>query len=371
MTFVYRQLQGVAERYQPIVLASSLSNTEVFPHPAVYHRRRSLTDRLETRFRRVITARHAVLSRAHLRHWRRILDRQQTRLIHAHFGPYALEIMPLARQLGLPLVATFHGFDASKLLRNRAYRSQLKDLFGYAHVIAASQGKADRLLEVGADPERLIVHYIGVPIDTFEFIERTPLATKIEQQETIELLQVSNFVEVKGHRYTIEAFARLLGHYPHCRLTLAGEGPLRNEMENLARSLGIAGRVNFPGRVVTGQVAQLMRAADIFVHHSVTPPAGDQEAATTVIAEAMATGLVTIGSRHGGIPEIIEHGEDGYLVEEKDLEGYVEALRRALSGRGEMNHRAADKIRSKFNLKHQNELLMELYDRAISGAPWN
>jgi colanic acid/amylovoran biosynthesis glycosyltransferase len=371
MTFVYRQLLGVASRYRPIVFTSEQSNMEVFPFEPVFRRPRSLADRLETRMMRFAGSKHALLSAAHRRHWQRILVEQQAQVIHAHFGPYALEILPVARALGIPLVATFHGFDASTLLRKPAYVAQLKELFGYANIIAASQGKAERLLKVGADPARLTVHYIGVPVDTFEFTERTPLGRKVERGESVELLQVSNFVEVKGHRYTLEAFARLLGDYPHCRLTLAGDGPLRRDMETKARQLGIADRVRFTGSVVTEEVARLMWAADIFVHHSVTPPAGDQEAATTVIAEAMASGLVTVGTRHGGIPEMIDHGVDGYLVVERDVDGYVDILRQALAGTGEMNRRAADKIRSRFNLDHQNQQLMTLYDRAISGEPWN
>ena len=102
-----------------------------------------------------------------------------------------------------------------------------------------------------------------------------------------------------------------------------------------------------------------------------TPEEGDQEAATTAVAEAMSSGLVTVGTRHGGIPEMIDHGVNGYLAEERDVDGYVDILRQALAGTGEMNRRAAEKIRSRFNLDHQNQLLMTLYDRAISGEPWN
>jgi glycosyltransferase involved in cell wall biosynthesis len=339
---------------------------DVFPHDSIDLRERSVYDRIQTRIERLIYRRYAVLSRAHEKHLLGVLRDNDVKLIHAHFGPYALEILPVARTMGIPLVATFHGFGASVLLRNTKYVAQLRELFEYAHVLAASRATAERLLGAGAHPDMLSVHYIGVPTETFSFVRRTPPATKVQKGMTIHFLQVSSFVEVKGHRYTLTAFSKLLESHPDCRLTLAGDGPTRPEMEAKSAELGIADRVRFVGRVTPKEVAALLKEADIFLHHSVTPRRGDTEAAATAVAEAMATGLVVIGTNHGGIPEMIDHGANGFLVEERDIEGYVGAMREALSCTEQIGDKAAERIASDFNLHIQNRALIDIYARAIA-----
>lgn len=362
MTFVHRQLLGVSQRFRPIVLTSSLSNRGIFPHDDIRVKERSVFDRVSARIERSIRGEYASLSAGNRRFWRQALVADDVRLIHAHFGLYALEILPVARDLGMPLVATFHGFGASVLLRQPRYVSQLKHLFGYAQVLAASRATADRLLAVGADAKRLVVHYIGVPVDVFPYKKRVAPEAKVKRNETLDFLQVSSFVEVKGHRYTLEAFARFIKIYPDSRLTLAGDGPTRPEMELKCRQLGIADRVRFVGRVTTEQVVEQLHAADIFVHHSVTPERGDIEAAVTAIAEAMSTGLVVIGSNHGGIGEMIDHGHNGFLVEERDIDGYVDALEQAIACGGETGKRASETVERGFNLDKQNELLADIYN---------
>ncbi|NIM18839.1 MAG: glycosyltransferase [Candidatus Latescibacteria bacterium] len=367
MTFVYRQLHGAASRFRPIVLTSSLSNLDIFPYEPIYAKEWNFFDRVQSRLERLLKRKYAALPPIHIRYWKRIVREQKVRLIHAHFGPYALEILPVARAMRIPLVATFHGFEASMLLRNPIYVAQLRELFDYAIIIAVSRGVAERLIGVGADRSRLVVHYIGAPVENFRYVERKAPSEKVKEGLPIEFLQVSNFVEKKGHRYTIEAFSKLFSRYSNCNLTLAGDGPLRGEMEALCRRMNIEDRVRFVGRVTTDQAIRLMSNADIFVHHSVISEAGDQEGLPTVIAEAMSTGLIVVSTRHSGIPEIIDHGVDGFLVEERDIEGYLSALGSALECTDAFGRRAAEKVKSKFNLDVQNGKLLEIYDRALSG----
>jgi glycosyltransferase involved in cell wall biosynthesis len=298
----------------------------------------------------------------------RILEDQDVKLIHAHFGPYGLDVLPSAKRLGIPLVVTFHGYDASTLLSDPAYTSQLKDLFDYAHVITASEDFLETLTSLGADRARLQAHHIGVPVDDFRFVNRVPPDEKARRGELIRFLQVSNFVEKKGHGYTIEAFERFLSAYQKAELVLAGDGPLRSSIESLCREKNLGGKIRFVGRVTTKEVIPLMSDADVFLHHSVTASDGDKEATTTVIAEAMSTGLIVVGTYHGGIPEMIEDGVDGYLVEERDVATYAEKLVGILECDSELGVRASEKIRAEFDLKKQNSRLCDIYEKIIGGA---
>jgi glycosyltransferase involved in cell wall biosynthesis len=274
----------------------------------------------------------------------------------------------VARSLGIPLLVTFHGFDASQLLNDRRYTAELQRLFAYAHVITVSKNMAERLSAFGLKDDGHTVHYIGVPVEEFEFVRRPAIGEKLKKGEPLTFLQVSNFVEKKGHKYTVEAFAEYFHDRPDDRLILAGDGPLRTEIEVLSASLGIRDKVDFKGRVVKSQVGDLMRGADVFVHHSVTGGDGDMEGIPTVIMEAMSMGLVVVSTRHSGIPELIDDGFDGFLVPERDVPAYVEKLRALVRSEAGIGERARKKIEDKFNMSKQNLELQKIYQRMIDGA---
>lgn len=358
MTFVYRQLLGVRGAFDPIVLASGVANRELFPFDPVYAHPIGLDEKVARYVKRRTRRSFVHIAPRRLRAWERALRKHDARLLHVHFGNRALEVLPLARRLGLPLLVTFHGMDASSLLRDPVYRAGLKDLFAYAKVLAVSDTMARRLEAEGAAD--VAVHHVGIPLDAFPYVART-------RKPAVEWLQVSNFVEKKGHVYTVEAFHRL-GH-ADSRLTLAGDGPLRPEVELLCGKLGLGDRVRFPGKVSEREVAALMRDADVFVHHSVTARDGDQEGIPTVLMEAMATGLPVLSTEHAGIPELVTDTVTGHLVPERDVDAYVERMRAVLAGDPtEMGRRAAERVRDGFDLATQNAKLVEHY-RAAMGVP--
>jgi len=367
-TFVYRQLKGVSDAFTPIVLASETSNLDLFPTSGVFAKGKGFLGKVGTRLLRTASGRYSVVTPGQERYWKRVIIEKRARLIHAHFGHFGLDVLPVARSLGVPLMVTFHGFDASSLLADDRYTRQLRTLFDYAHALTVSKNMAERLAPYGLRDGRYTVHYIGVPVEEFKFVERRPVAVRMEKGEPLTFLQVSNFVEKKGHRYTVEAFSRYLRDRPGDRLVLAGDGPLRRETENLCAAAGVGDRVVFAGRLVKSQVTDLMRSADVFVHHSVTGADGDMEGIPTVIMEAMSTGLVVVSTKHSGIPELVEHGVDGLLVDERDVDSYVEALRGLAAADPAMGRKARKKIEEKFNMGVQNVELQKLYRRAIDGT---
>jgi colanic acid/amylovoran biosynthesis glycosyltransferase len=368
MTFVYNQLIGVTDEFDPIMMATTVSNLDLFPFDSMYQCERKLLERVFSKLVRIATGKHVALSPLQIRHWKRILQEKEARLIHAHFGPAGLEMLPLAKSLNLPLLVTFHGYDASSLLQDTRYLSGLHEIFEYAHVITVSKVMADRLQEFGARPDRTHVHYIGVPVEDFRFISRTSLREKKRNSEQIRFLQVSNFVEKKGHRYTVQAFKDFLAYHADSTLILAGEGPLQQSIRDLCDELGICDKVQFVGKVAKVQVIELMEDSDIFLHHSVIAENGDQEGIPTVLMEAMATGLVVVSTLHSGIPELIEDEHNGYLVLERDVPGYVKKMIAAVDSPLELPQIAAHSIRDKFNIKVQNEQLKEIYRSII--ADW-
>ena len=242
-TFIYRQLQGVRTGFQPIVLTANPSNLDSFPTDPIFVAGKGFVGRVYTRVANMLLGRYTTLTPHQSRVWSHVLAEQRVRLIHAHFGPYAMDLLPIARKMAIPMVVTFHGADASIFLRIKRYVAELPELIDYARVITVSKNMADRLAEVGIRPPRLDVHYIGVPVEDFTYCERRLVREKIAAGETVRFLQVSNFIEVKGHRYTVEAFARYAERQPKSELVLAGEGPLRPRIETLCATLGVSDKV--------------------------------------------------------------------------------------------------------------------------------
>ena len=301
--------------------------------------------------------------------YQRLLADRRPALIHAHFGVEGVYALPLAKRLGIPLVTTFHGFDATlstaALLMSPAwvnyplFRGRLArqgDLF-----LCASGFIRDRVLAMGFPEARTHVHYIGV--DAEAIIPRDP------SEETPTILHVARLVEVKGAEYLIRAFGRLASTHPSVELAIVGEGPLKSRLQGLAQSLGLAARVRFLGALPHAQVMAWMRKAAMLVLPSIRTSTGRVEGLGMVLLEAAATGVPAIGSDIGGIPEGIADGRTGFLAPEKDVERLARRMADLLDNptlRHEMGARARAFVTERFDIRRQTALLEGFYDGLLS-----
>jgi glycosyltransferase involved in cell wall biosynthesis len=210
-----------------------------------------------------------------------------------------------------------------------------------------------------------IVNY-GIPLDDFKYVERTSVKKKVDNGEKLTLLQVSNFVEKKGHFYTVSAFKELLNFYSNAQLILAGDGYLKGEIQELVNNLGLTKKVIFPGAVDHNQVSIFMSKADLFLHHSITSSQGDKEGIPNVIMEAMSTGLPCISTKHAGIPELIKDEDNGFLVAERDISSYVGKMKELLVKENDFNAQARKTIENDFNLEIQVNKLKTIYSGLIN-----
>jgi glycosyltransferase involved in cell wall biosynthesis len=176
-------------------------------------------------------------------------------------------------------------------------------------------------------------------------------------------------IENKGLPVTLRAFAVFLGQYPNATLTIAGEGPLLNDLQKLASELNIGEHVSFMGFVSQEHLREIYNASHIFLHPSQTGRDGNQEGIPNAMLEAMASGLPVFATEHGGIPEAIENGASGVLVAESDHEGFARALLNATRDPDFLSRIAragAETIRKNFDLDTQARRLDEIYLRTIS-----
>ena len=142
------------------------------------------------------------------------------------------------------------------------------------------------------------------------------------------LVTVGSLVEIKGHRHLITALAGLRESGRSVTLDVIGDGPLRPELEQLARDSGVDDLIRFRGLRPKEGVAAALRGADVFVLASLWETGG------CAVLEAMSTGLPIVATRVGGLPEVVGRRE-GILVAPGSSDALLDGLGEMVrSGRG-------------------------------------
>ncbi|MFY0992447.1 glycosyltransferase [Halomonas sp. C05BenzN] len=181
------------------------------------------------------------------------------------------------------------------------------------------------------------------------------------------MIQVGRLVEKKGGRMSVMALASLPD--TTIRLEIAGDGPERKFLKNLAESLGVADRVAFLGALPQKDVLRRIQAADLLLVPSLMGRNGDSEGIPNVIKEAMALGTIVVASNHSGAPEIVEDGVNGYLFPEGKQESFLDVLGKALDSLGEwpiLRDAARKTVVSRFDSAQVARELESFYRRLVS-----
>ena len=260
----------------------------------------------------------AFLHHAALRTVRRLqADGEVFDLIDAHyFYPDGVAAARLGRTLGLPLVITGRGTDLTLIPRDRAARAQIVWAAREASAsLAVCEDLRRRLIGVGAPEDRTMTLRNGVDLDRFSPGDRAAARAALGVDGFV-ILSVGSLIPRKGHDLTLQALQRM----PDCRLLIAGEGPLRAQLEALARTLGVADRVRFLGGVPHAELPGLYRAADISVL------ASEREGWANVLLESMACGTPVAATDVNGAAEIICSPAAGRLVGPRTVEALMLAI---------------------------------------------
>ena len=226
--------------------------------------------------------------------------------------------------------------------------------------LCVSQEIRDRLRVLGAPADRLVIHRLGIDLGQFTIGRRDPAR--------VEVVMVGRLVEKKGFEYGLQAFARVATAHPNAVLTVVGDGPRRRSLERLASALGIGDRVTFTGVLSSREVSERLRRSDLLLAPSVTGRDGNREGSPMTVKEGSASEVVPLSTRHAGIPEIVEDGTTGFLVNERDVDGLADRLDRLIRDPGlrtRMGRAARQKMEREFDNRAQVDELERLYDRAV------
>jgi glycosyltransferase involved in cell wall biosynthesis len=363
MLHIYRQITAL-KRFAPVVIAQKRENAERYPFARVHIIPKPATHFLRRFWFRQVRDMPWQISDAELRALLGVLTETRARLLHIYFGQIAVHLLPLILKWDNPSIVSFHGADVMVDMNKAAYRNATRKMLDAVKlVMVRSESLRGALIDLGCDPGKIEIQRTGIPLEEFSFRERS-----FPKNGDWRFVQAGRLIEKKGLPVTLHTFKTFLSQYPNATLTIAGEGPLLGELQNLGRELNIAQRVSFTGFVSQEELREIYYQSHIFVHPSQTGRDGNQEGVPNAMLEAMASGLPVFATQHGGIPEAVENGVSGVLVPERDDQGLARALVSAvLEPRvlSELARNGAEAVREKFNLARQGRGLEEIYLRTI------
>ena len=366
MLHIYRQVRSL-QSYRTFVMTKWLQNEDRFPFDDVELIPQPHLNPLRHGWLKFVKRKAPIEYRGEYQLLSSLLEKRGADLMHIYFGHTGVHLLPFIERWSRPCVVSFHGADVAAKPEIRDYGKKLKSLFkAVPLVLSRSHSLNQRLISLGCPPEKLRLCRTGVPLRQFPFVQReAPVDGRWK------LLQACRLIPKKGVATTLCAFAIFQKEFPKAELIIAGKGPLQGHLEELAEELGIASKVQFRGFLTQGELLDLYASTHIFVHPSETPPDHNQEGIPNSVLEAMSTGLPVVATTHGGIPEAVEHGRGGLLVQERDFESLATALKEIARSRNafrEMGLLASEYVAANFEQTAQIRNLESYYTEALDAA---
>ncbi|MDL2230119.1 glycosyltransferase, partial [Treponema sp. OttesenSCG-928-L16] len=286
-------------------------------------------------------------------------------IIHAHFGPngligaYLKECSVCSR-----LVVSFHGSDINSYPKRHG-ADVYKTLYSCADLITANTNfTKDKIVANGCSSEKIkIVPECLIAADYKE--------VKHDSVHKNSLLTVARLEEKKGYRYALEAAARIKKSIPDIIYYIAGDGSLRDELEELCDALGLRESVKFLGICDNAQVKHLYDICAVFTLPSVTASNGDMEGQGLVIQEAQLCGLPVVTTRHNGIPDGLLENVSGFLVPEKDSAALADKIILLLKDPDlckQMGEAGKKYVEKKYDIQTISSQLLEYYTEILSNS---
>jgi glycosyltransferase involved in cell wall biosynthesis len=293
----------------------------------------------------------------------RLLNRLRPDIVHAH-DPHAVSTAALAVSMSTaqpvpPLVASrrvdFH-------LKKNSF-SQWK--YRQVRTFITASGAIARILRAdGIPPGQIVTVHEGIDAERIAHIEPASVHAAFWLPTHAPLIgNIGALVPHKGQRHLVDAAASVLRDVPDARVVILGEGELRGSLEHQVKALHLEKHVLLPG--FRDDVLALLKGFDVFVMCSETEGLG------TSILDAMACGKPVVGTRTGGIPEVIEDGVTGLLVEPRDSQSLADAITTLLKDealRTRMGAAGLARVREQFTVDRMVAGTLADYEQVLGAA---
>lgn len=295
-----------------------------------------------------------------------LVGKESYDIIHCQFGMYAPDGM-LLRNIGAlkgKLITSFRGYDISGYVQERGddVYNQLFETGDF--FLTNCEYFKRRLLKLGCNENKLVVHGSGIDCSRFLFTPRRP-----QPDEPIRIATTGRLVEKKGIEYSIRAIAELADITQNVEYNIIGDGPLREELQQLIQELNLGDKVKLLGWKQQQELIEILNNSHIFIAACVTGKDGNQDAPVNTLKEAMAMGMPVIGTLHGGIPELILDGISGFLVPERDVNAIAEKLGYLIKHPEvwpEMGRAGRAYVEEYYDTNKLNDELVEIYRQLLT-----
>jgi glycosyltransferase involved in cell wall biosynthesis len=286
--------------------------------------------------------------RQHLRH-------NRVQIAHAFDFYTNLTLIPAARMARVPIVIGSHR-QIGDLMTPGQFRAQAAAFRWCDAVVCNSHAAAERLVASGLSRDKLVVIGNALPPEVFE--PAVPALPRRAGVVRVGMVARMN-ARYKNHSGFLRIAARIRQAMPQVEFLLAGDGPLRPELEREAQDLGLANSVLFLGDC--RDIAAVHASMDLAVLTS------DSESLSNVILEAMAAGLPVVAFRSGGNPELINEQRGALVVAGNESE-FADTVLRLLSQatlREQLGHNARQFAEENFGLERVRNRYQELYESLL------
>lgn len=290
------------------------------------------------------------------------LQKRNIRHLHAHFANLPASVAELVQRFsGISFSFTAHAKD----IYLSSHRELSRKMRAAKFVLTCTGYNQKYLEAIGSGPTPIYLAYHGVDLSRFQ-------ATEAARREGApQLLSVGRFCEKKGFPYLIRACHILKERGWRFSCAIVGWGALREQLERLIAELNLASQVSLLAEMTHDRLVGMYREADIFVLPSILAQDGDRDGIPNVLIEAMAMRLPVVSTDVSGIPELVDHMQNGLLVPEKDVTALASAMEILLS-RPELRARFGENGRSKvmrqFTLERNIRVIQDLL-LAAAGMP--
>lgn len=285
------------------------------------------------------------------------MRRRKCRLIHTHDAHSTALGAAAARLAGVPLRIVSRRVDFP--LKPNAF-SRWKYTRGVDALLAISEGVKKVLVEGGIDPKVIRIVPSGIDFSVYAEAQKSDYLRQELSFAPDDFLVgiVAHLADHKGHRYLIRATKILKDIAPKVKVIIVGEGPLRMELDRLAKDVQVEDIVFFLG--FRKDVPQILSSLDLFVLSSYLEGMGSS------LLDAMACRLPVVATRVGGIPEVVIQGETGFLVPPRRAESLAQAIFKLYTDR-ELAERLGQKgyqvVHRKYSAESMAQKIIRIYER--------
>jgi len=296
-----------------------------------------------------------------------VIERESLDILHVHYAlPHAVSAY-LAKQIVHPrevkVITTLHGTDITLVGQQPSFFSVTRFSIEQSDAVTAVSGWL-RYQTYSIFGVNIPIHVIHNFVDSSRFVPVRDARRRLvfAPPDELILMHASNFRPVKNSPRVIQVFHAAAAKVP-ARLVLIGEGPEVQACRRLARELGISDRVVFLGE--QQYVEAILPYADVFLLPS------DHESFGLAALEAMSCGVPVIATKVGGMPEVIEDGHNGFLVDPGDVAAMSEVaidLLRVPERRAAVGEAARATARERFDIERAVGRYVDLYESLLAGA---